>query len=225
MPTSTNMLIKTLTDEAFIKTLKSMLSETRYAKLKSYAEQMPGFNVNEAPMMLHYCAVSMLIMNVDLQLCHFAELVLRNHLDAAFKKNLGLDWVQDLASKFNPRVAAIQHRSKAHQDFYSRVEKVKRHLSRNKKQWTNDNLVHELDFGFWDNLTKKTFYDYWQMIHGDFFAEKSDTFDKHKVGRINQLVGEIKHTRNRISHLQPYQISEEASNSSKHQDRVLNFLH
>jgi len=125
---------------------------------------------------------------------HFLEIFLRNKISNEFKNEFG-DWVFDEKCKLQ-----LTFKEK------EKVEKVLLELGKTKKDLNLDNVVSNLNFGFWTNLFHKSYHvPVWQrnaMIERVFAFLKPH---QRNLKNIQQELEEIRKFRNRIFHFETMQ--------------------
>ncbi len=125
---------------------------------------------------------------------HFLEIILRNKISKTLSKIIGSDWLEtDLPSIFDNLEL-------------ENIKKAKQNLNKINKPIRSDNIISELNFGFWISLFHKKYEaKIWQKKGAlqAVFSNHKNTGLILNVKRIRSDLENIKKLRNRISHHEP----------------------
>lgn len=118
---------------------------------------------------------------------HWLEIGLRNAINSQFSQKYGVEWFN------NPHIG-LNEKDK------SQIQKAKNNLEKERKEFSNGNLVAELNFGFWVNLFNKHYDTLWRQCLRKVFTSQTGVLERKQLSKTLHPILKL---RNRIAHYEP----------------------
>lgn len=173
---------------------QELLEDLTPERLEAYRE--PGESIEVA---IQRYLRNMCLADAMWSSLHLVEVLLRNRTNKVFSEIFGKDWLLerpealDLTRKDHNKLDVAKNRFRRNQ------ENIDTH--HNSRELTNDDMVANLSFGFWNNLYRKKYHSIWykkgvlEKVFPHLPKEQNITLDD-----ISEILVDINLLRNRIAH-------------------------